>query len=192
MENPQRPGALTPKLLDHPECQPDEIYMGNSSLLDLHQSNWRTKRFGTTAIDIKGNVLGSTGYPGSFRPWFIKRSEVEQAIEAERAKPDNPCGKDRIRVYEGLLNHKGLSATPEIIAGVTGPETTMNSPTASAPLTSRQSPEADRLAVLVERFALVTPRLADYMHLHVEAKDALRAYRGNSVAKGNSAEKSGG
>lgn len=76
----------------HPEQRPDEIYMGNATREDVARSSWRTSRLGNTPLMADGSPLNSH----DLRPWFIKRSEVEQAIRDEN-------NADLIRVYESLL-----------------------------------------------------------------------------------------
>lgn len=61
----------------HPEQQDDEIYMGNASEDVLWKSTWRTIRFGGHPLMRDGTRY--TG-GGGLLPWFIKRSEVEYAI----------------------------------------------------------------------------------------------------------------
>ena len=105
------------KKIPHPECQPDEIYMGNASKALL--SNWTSIRFGKTALDANGYEFEE---PVGFRPWFIKRAEVEQAIR------NNLHDLERVHIYGGLLNQEGLGISLETIKGVTGPERNIQKP----------------------------------------------------------------
>ena len=82
----------------HPEQEPDEIYMGNATRGDAAKSSWRSSRFGSTPLKADGSPLNGS----DLRPWFIKRSEVEQAIETERLA-DKPWSPEKIRVYESML-----------------------------------------------------------------------------------------
>lgn len=70
--------------MKHPEQQDDEIYLGNTSFEDACKSKWRTKRLGRQAIDRNGKPLALAN---QLKPWFVKVSEVEAAIEAERKSP---------------------------------------------------------------------------------------------------------
>lgn len=83
----------------HPEQQAGEIYLGNFTPGDLLRVGWKTTRTGEKAYCRDG-----TPYPfqkqHGVRPAFIRRDEIEQAIEAELAAGD-PCG--RVPTYLRLL-----------------------------------------------------------------------------------------
>lgn len=80
----------------HPEQEPGEVYLGNSDESGLMRprwhsgesydpsgfkaSSWKTKRLGRTAYDVDGHVINDSAY----HPWFVQRSEVEQAIAASK------------------------------------------------------------------------------------------------------------
>jgi len=92
----QRIAALPTKA--HPEQQQDEIYLGNTRPEDLRKSSWRSSRLGKNPLRRDGTPY--TG--GGLKPWFIKRSEVEAAIEAKRIE-NKPWSADSIRVFEEML-----------------------------------------------------------------------------------------
>jgi hypothetical protein len=83
---------------NHPEQQPDELYMGNTMPEEVGQSSWRTTRLGETPLNIHGETITNS----RLKPWFIKRSEVEAAIRTERLT-DKPRSSERIGVYESML-----------------------------------------------------------------------------------------
>ncbi len=58
----------------HPECQSDEVFVGNTDQSDWSHIDWKTKRKGHTAYDIDGNPLNKLR-PGLF-PVFVKKSEI--------------------------------------------------------------------------------------------------------------------
>jgi len=57
---------------EHPECLPDETFLGNANAGSFASCGWKTKRLGIVAYDIDGNVL-----PESIpvRPLFAKTAE---------------------------------------------------------------------------------------------------------------------
>lgn len=98
----------TSSQMHHPEQQPDEIYMGNCEVKDLYGS-WKTSRLGRIARNSSGVPLLQPLHPyktDKTFPWFIKRSEVEWAISAEKIA-NKPWSPERIRVYEEMLS-KGI------------------------------------------------------------------------------------
>ena len=85
--------------MKHPEQQPDEIYMGNSAPETLAKSSWRTSRLGLNPLKADGSPL--IGWD-DLKPWFIKKSEVQAAIEAKRLE-NKPWSQESITVYEKML-----------------------------------------------------------------------------------------
>lgn len=83
----------------HPEQQPDEIYLGNTVPSNLDKSEWKTKRLG-----IKCMLQAGTLYISEYlKPWFIKRSEVQEALDKQRFE-NHPGSPERIKVYEQMLS----------------------------------------------------------------------------------------
>ena len=86
----------------HPEQGQDELYLlnvrVNSSGVDNGRTSWRTNRYG---FIIKNEKLGDVC------PWFIKRSEVEEAIAAEKIA-DKPWSPEKIRTYQEMLDIGGV------------------------------------------------------------------------------------
>ena len=70
----------TPFIKHHPEQQEDEIYMGNSLLAGFLKSAWRLKRRGIQALDCNGKPINDPD--DDFRPWFVKRSEVQEKADS--------------------------------------------------------------------------------------------------------------
>lgn len=66
----------------HSEQGGDEIYLGNSTAEDFIKCGWQTKRQGITAVGADGSPLDAYS-AAVLRPVFIKRSEIEAAIEHE-------------------------------------------------------------------------------------------------------------
>lgn len=86
----------------HPEQQPDEIYMGNTTLDGVLGSSWKTSRLGNVALSSSGEPLETWD---NYKPWFIKVSEVESAISM--AKHENkPWGKYFIRAFQEMVDNK--------------------------------------------------------------------------------------
>lgn len=85
----------------HPEQHMDEIFLGNSMLDGVLKSSWRSSRRGTLALRADGKPC--TGCGEDFKPWFIKRSEVERERDAEIRKGDN-ISLDTANVYQTLLD----------------------------------------------------------------------------------------
>ncbi len=68
---------------NHPEKQPDEIYLGNANPETLLKSSWRTSRLGDNPLRADGTPYAG----GDLYPWFIKKSEVQAQIDyVERRK----------------------------------------------------------------------------------------------------------
>lgn len=83
--------------MTHPEQQKDEIYLGNC-IPEKLQTSWMTKRLGVIAYDVDGNIINY-----GLKPWFIKRSEVQEAIDREEKRTvDYDRGK--IEIYKSMLN----------------------------------------------------------------------------------------
>lgn len=82
----------------HPEQLEDEIYMGNTSVEDLHRSNWRTSRLGRVPITAFGTRLAGD----RLLPWFIKSEEVAAKIEFER-QAAKPWSQSRINDLQPML-----------------------------------------------------------------------------------------
>lgn len=72
---------------DHPERQPDEIYMGNWSNAGYYRMGWETKRRGVTPYNIHGAVIYAP--PNLVFPAFIKKTEVERRIEKLKEERHN-------------------------------------------------------------------------------------------------------
>lgn len=95
----------------HPECKPDEIYMGNTTLEDFPRSCWLTKRIGKQPLLANGEP-----YNGSdLVPWFIERSEIERTIEAERLA-NKPWSAERIGVFQKMLTDGVVLLEPRVTA----------------------------------------------------------------------------
>ena len=60
----------------HPESQSDEVLLTNVDRKEWEHIGRKTKRHGTTAYDIHGEVCGH--YP-DFYPVFVKKTEMKQA-----------------------------------------------------------------------------------------------------------------
>ncbi|MBI3127364.1 MAG: hypothetical protein HYZ11_07150 [Candidatus Tectomicrobia bacterium] len=59
---------------DHPECAPDEIFIGNHHQAGFRELPWKTKRAGNVAYDDRGNPVDDA----QFFPVFVKRAEYQQ------------------------------------------------------------------------------------------------------------------
>ncbi len=87
----------------HPEQQPDEIYMGNSTIDGVLKSSWKTSRRGEVALGSNGQFCGE----GDLRPWFVKISEVENAlIAAENEK--QPWKEITTKAYQEMLDNRSI------------------------------------------------------------------------------------
>lgn len=96
----------TSSQMHHPEQQTDEIYMGNCTVAEMRRSLWKTSRLGRIARNPSGVPILQPLHPyitDKTFPWFIKRSEVEDAISAEKIA-NRPWSPERIQGYEGLLS----------------------------------------------------------------------------------------
>lgn len=85
----------------HPEQQEDEIYLGNTIPEALNQSTWKTSRLGDIPRMVDGSPIAEKTV---LRPWFIKRFEVQAALDAELAKPSEARMNERISVYTNMLS----------------------------------------------------------------------------------------
>jgi hypothetical protein len=78
----------------HPECQPDETFVGNTSKQDfvrLHLNNMEGVRLGKQAYDIYGEAL-----PPQYTPVFVKNTHLaaynsKLAETTSRYKQGIPC-----------------------------------------------------------------------------------------------------
>lgn len=57
----------------HPECGPDEVFIGNHHQMGFKELPWVTKRAGNVAYDNRGNPLNDA----QFFPVFVKRAEYQ-------------------------------------------------------------------------------------------------------------------
>ena len=87
----------------HPEQLEDEIYMGNSTPDGVAKSSWKTGRLGKIALMRNGKA--SEYFQETFRPWFIKVSEVEASIETERYE-NKPWSAERIRALQPMVDKR--------------------------------------------------------------------------------------
>lgn len=87
----------------HPEQADDEIYMGNSTLEAMHKSSWRTGRLGNQPLTRGGAPLSDS----ELRPWFIKLSEVQHAIDHARAE-NKPWAGDIIKSLQPMVDHRSV------------------------------------------------------------------------------------
>ena len=88
----------------HPECQPDELYMCNTTAGDFATSDgWKTKRLGKQPFKADGTPC----VYGDLFPWFVKRAEVEKAIEDERNE-NREWSSGRIETLEKMLANGGI------------------------------------------------------------------------------------
>lgn len=81
----------------HPEQGCDEIYMGNTLPQEVFKSSWLTSRLGHCPQKSDGTPL-----LGDYRPWFIKRSEVQATLD--NVKYEKYAQEEKRRIYQGMLD----------------------------------------------------------------------------------------
>lgn len=84
----------------HPEQLDGELWIGNVEAMQFHKSAWLSKRMGITPRDVNGDPIEPR--LGDYRPWFIRASEIEQAIATEEAL-QRPWSAEKITVYRKML-----------------------------------------------------------------------------------------
>ena len=62
----------------HPEMKDGEIFLNNISTDNFKFVGWKTKRLGTFAYDIEGNVINE------LRPLFVMREEYVKAFNKNK------------------------------------------------------------------------------------------------------------
>jgi hypothetical protein len=85
----------------HPEQLDGEIYMGNSLIDCVLKSSWKTIRRGNLALRRDGNPVCDPD--PDFKPWFLKSSEVEAAIDLER-RAGNSWSAERIKTLRSMVS----------------------------------------------------------------------------------------
>ena len=62
---------------NHPECKEDEVFFGNSCMIDFPEyvRGLKTLRMGKKAYDFEGNFIDN-----SYRPIFFKKHELPAYI----------------------------------------------------------------------------------------------------------------
>jgi hypothetical protein len=83
----------------HPEQEPDEVYLGNTTIEGVMRSSWRTSRLGEYPLCADGSPYKGT----DLRPWFIKRSEVQGEINKLKGWIFAPDRDRRIKKLESML-----------------------------------------------------------------------------------------
>lgn len=91
----------------HPEQQDGELYMGNTTVNSFDCSGWVTKRMGKVARYHDGREMERDGIGKGLFPWFIDRSEVEQAIRTAETGGKLGSAK-KIRTYRKMLSEYGV------------------------------------------------------------------------------------
>jgi len=99
--------------MKHPEQLPGEIYLGNIVPSNLVGSAWKTKRLGNQPFKADGTPYEG----GNLKPWFIQRSEVQEAINKER-QDNTMSSPGRIEVYERMLNYEQIHICQESVSTI--------------------------------------------------------------------------
>lgn len=67
--------TIKPDSQSHPECEEDEIYLGNFTVEDFAKLGYETKRMGNTPYDIYGSRMYNT----DLYPVFVKIAVLKPA-----------------------------------------------------------------------------------------------------------------
>jgi hypothetical protein len=64
----------------HPECHPDETFIGNVDARGFAACGWKSKRRGVLAYDITGNSISAVN---GLRPLFANTEEMQAELGKE-------------------------------------------------------------------------------------------------------------
>ncbi len=70
----------------HPEQKPNEVYIGNFTVVDFEKNLWATKRKGDIAYNTKEKIIKKTGNSEKdLFPVFMEISEFQERIKLLRS-----------------------------------------------------------------------------------------------------------
>ncbi len=65
----------------HPEQEEDEIFLTNATKEEAKALDWKTKRLGRVAYNIRHAEINQTDWPERIYPIFAKESEADEKWE---------------------------------------------------------------------------------------------------------------